>query len=179
MKKRFARFITVITALLMVVTQLPINMGVDAEQLAGAPAEYPARTVVKLGDGLDYVSASPSAEETVQEFPQTVDLYSADYDYLEFDAEFISVNENEAVDFAVRDSQGRISTYNIDIPTDKWHHIKISTEDFTGNADLSDITGYSLENPCANVRYVILNICITGIMLPDLCLMPSMCIPLQ
>lgn len=168
MKIKLAKAVTVLTAIAIIMSQLPINMAVLADDLQNAPTEYPTDTVYIMETNLDYKSHQPEAEETKRKFSEHINFTDGDYDFFEFDLFLVSENIFEAVTLGIFDSKGNVAVFETGGFNSNWIHIKIATSDFVGESvDFTDICGYRLENALADVRYVLTNLCMTGIKQPE------------
>lgn len=167
MKSNFIKILCLVISLLLIFSVLPLGFSVTADDSANIP-EYPKNMVFKMEKTLDYTSAEPTDEDTIRMFDNPVDFTDENYDFFEMDGFFTSTNTYEAVIFAIFDSNGNIATHTIGLFNSNWGHISIATDAFSGeNVDFTDICGFMLLQAQGNVRYLLTNLCMTGIKQPE------------
>ena len=164
MKKSILRTFAVIVALLIFCQSLTVGFITSADNISNIPERYPQRTVYKFENVIDYKSGAPSSEETTVRLSSPVNFTSADYDNLEFDLFVESELKSLPFKMGVFDSQGKTAVFAADADTGFWLHISIATANFAAsNTDLTDICGCMIVDPQKDTRYVVANICLTGI----------------
>lgn len=168
MKKRFVRVISCLLAVIMIFVQLPLSSLITANADIIIPQEYPAKLVAELADNIDYISDNASSEDTETEFFVPINLTYDEYDCIEFDS-YISpfaafLGE---VTIGIYDNNGNISTYSYAALQNEWEHISISKNQLINDSiNPENVIGIKIMNPTTQVRYIIANLCLTGLALP-------------
>ena len=167
MKNNFIKILCLVTSLLLIFSVLPLGFAATADDSSIIP-EYPENAVLKIDKNIDYTSADPTDEDTIRMFDNPVDFTDENYDFFEMDGFFTSTNTYEEVIFAIFDSNSNIATHSIGLFNSNWGHISIATDAFSGeNVDFTDICGFMLLQAQGNVRYLLTNLCMTGIKQPE------------
>ncbi len=139
------------------------------------PGIFPENTAVKFPLVLDYTGTK--SDETVTPLENTVDMTK--HDFIEFDLYLESVGSFKQPYFFIYDSgfngsgkplaANRLQYKLTEIENNKWNHVKISTDTMMNGTggDISKATGIYISNLSANTRYIIADLCLTDLVIPE------------